>query len=147
MSKSINVGENSNPKGSIYIGEGVTVSGSFSIPGRAVVNGTLKGELSADELLVGEQGTLVGKITARNADIHGQTNDTLAVSNHLVIRGSGRVNGMASYGELEIERGGLVSGTIIPAQEKSLVTTPPVLTSILSHGSSYLDSATDIESR
>ena len=81
MSKSINVGENSNPKGSIYIGEGVTVSGSFSIPGRAVVNGTLKGELSADELLVGEQGTLVGKITARNADIHGQTNDTLAVSN------------------------------------------------------------------
>lgn len=65
MSKSNNSGDQDERKGSIFIGEGVTVTGSFSIPGRAVVNGTLNGELSADELLVGEQGMLVGKITAQ----------------------------------------------------------------------------------
>lgn len=107
--------DTSDQKGNIFIGEGVTVTGSFSIPGRAVVNGTLNGELSADELLVGKQGQLTGQITVRNADVHGETNDTLTASNHLVIRGTGRVNGKASYGELEIERGGLVAGTIVPA--------------------------------
>lgn len=106
-------------KGNIFIGEGVTVTGSFSIPGRAVVNGTLNGELSADELLVGKQGKLTGQITVRNADVHGETYDTLTASNHLVIRGTGRVNGKASYGELEIERGGLVAGTIVPAEALS----------------------------
>ena len=107
--------DTSDQKGNIFIGEGVTVTGSFSIPRRAVVNGTLNGELSADELLVGKQGRLNGQITVRNADVHGETNDTLTASNHLVIRGTGRVNGRASYGELEIERGGLVAGTIVPA--------------------------------
>lgn len=145
MSKSNNSGDQDERKGSIFIGEGVTVTGSFSIPGRAVVNGTLNGELSADELLVGEQGMLVGKITARNADIHGKTNDTLTVSNHLVIRASGRVNGKASYGELEIERGGLVSGTIAPADEKARAIDPPVLTHIFSHSSEYTDSFAAVE--
>jgi cytoskeletal protein CcmA (bactofilin family) len=102
-------------KGNIFIGEGVTVSGNFSIPGRAVVNGTLNGELSADELMVGKAGKLTGQIAARNADIHGETHDTLTTSNHLVIRSTGRVHGKASYGELEIERGGLVTGTVVPA--------------------------------
>ncbi len=147
MSKSNNYGEQNEQKGSIFIGEGVTVTGSFSIPGRAVVNGTLNGELSADELLVGEQGRLVGKILARNADIHGQTNDTLTVSNHLVIRASGRVNGKASYGELEIERGGLVAGTIAPVDDKSRMSEPPVLTNILSHSSEDKDSFDAAESQ
>jgi cytoskeletal protein CcmA (bactofilin family) len=102
-------------KGNIFIGEGVTVSGNFNIPGRAVVNGTLNGELSADELMVGKAGKLLGQISARNADIHGETHDTLTTSSHLVIRSTGRVHGKASYGELEIERGGLVTGTIVPA--------------------------------
>lgn len=147
MSKSNNSGEQNEQKGSIFIGEGVTVTGSFSIPGRAVVNGTLNGELSADELLVGEQGKLVGKIVARNADIHGQTNDTLTVRSHLVVRASGRVNGKASYGELEIERGGLVAGTIAPVDEKSRTLEPPVLTNILSHSSEYTDSFAAAESQ
>jgi cytoskeletal protein CcmA (bactofilin family) len=111
--------EPTDQKGTIYIGEGVTVTGSFNIPGRAVVNGTLNGELTADELMVGQQGQLTGQIAVRNADIHGQTHDTLTASNHLVIRSTGRVHGKASYGELEIERGGLVAGTIVPSEAKS----------------------------
>lgn len=102
-------------KGNIFIGEGVTVSGHFIIPGRAVVNGNLNGELNADELMVGKAGKLIGQITARNADIHGETHDTLTTSSQLVIRSTGRVHGKASYGELEIERGGLVTGTVVPA--------------------------------
>lgn len=127
--------ETSDQKGNIYIGEGVTVTGSFNIPGRAVVNGTLNGELSADELLVGKQGKLTGQIKVRNADVHGETHDTLTASDHLVIRGTGRVSGKASYGELEIERGGLVEGTIVPTEAKkpsALAQATPALNTVTS---------------
>ena len=64
--------------------------------------------------MVGKQGKLTGKITARNADIHGETHDTLTIANHLILRSTGKIHGRATYGELEIERGGLVSGTVLP---------------------------------
>jgi cytoskeletal protein CcmA (bactofilin family) len=65
---------------------------------------------------VGAQGKLVGNIKVRKADVFGEVHDTLLASEHLIIRSTGRVNGNASYGEIEIERGGLVQGAVIPAK-------------------------------
>lgn len=106
--------EQNEQKGNLIIGEGVTVTGTFVIPNKAVINGSLNGELTADEIMVGKAGKLTGKITARNADVHGETHDTLTIANHLILRSSGKIHGRATYGELEIERGGLVSGTVLP---------------------------------
>jgi cytoskeletal protein CcmA (bactofilin family) len=111
-------------KGSIVIGEGVTVTGSFVVPGRAVINGSLQGELQADDLLVGARGKLVGNVKVRKADIYGETHDTLQASEHLLIRSTGRISGKATYGEIEIERGGLVQGSVLP--EGAPVTAPVV---------------------
>lgn len=108
--------DRNNEAGSIMIGEGVTVSGKFIVPGRAVINGSLDGELQAEELLVGAQGKIVGNVRVRRADVFGEVHDTLLASEHLIIRTSGRVNGNASYGEIEIERGGLVQGAVVPAK-------------------------------
>lgn len=113
-------------KGSIVIGEGVTVTGSFVVPGRAVINGSLQGELQADDLLVGARGKLVGNVKVRKADIYGETHDTLQASEHLLIRSTGRISGKATYGEIEIERGGLVQGTVLP--EGAPVTAPVIAT-------------------
>lgn len=111
-------------KGSIVIGEGVTVTGSFVVPGRAVINGSLQGELQADDLLVGARGKLVGNVKVRKADIYGETHDTLQASEHLLIRSTGRISGKATYGEIEIERGGLVQGSVVP--EGSPVAAPVI---------------------
>jgi len=120
--------EQNEQKGNLIIGEGVTVTGTFSIPSKAVINGTLNGELTADEIMVGKQGKLTGKITARNADIHGETHDTLTIANHLILRSTGKIHGRATYGELEIERGGLVSGTVLP--EDAAPSTPIAASSV-----------------
>jgi len=117
--------DRTNEAGCIVIGEGVTVSGKFVVPGRAVINGSLEGDLQADEILVGAQGKLIGNIKVRKADVFGEIHDTLLASEHLIIRSTGRVNGNASYGEIEIERGGLVQGAIVPA--KGAVVVPAVL--------------------
>lgn len=112
--------DRNNEAGSIMIGEGVTVSGKFIVPGRAVINGSLDGDLQAEELLVGAQGKIVGNVRVRRADVFGEVHDTLLASEHLIIRTSGRVNGNASYGEIEIERGGLVQGAVIPAKASAV---------------------------
>jgi cytoskeletal protein CcmA (bactofilin family) len=106
----------------IVVGEGVTVTGEFSVPGRAVVNGSITGDLQADELLVGETGKVVGSVRVRKADIHGETHEKLLASEILVIRATGRVNGDISFGGIEIERGGSVNGTLSPTKSDPLPT-------------------------
>jgi cytoskeletal protein CcmA (bactofilin family) len=117
--------DRTNEAGCIVIGEGVKVSGKFVLRGRAVINGSLEGELQADEVLVGAQGKLVGNIKVRKADVYGEIHDTITATEHLIIRSTGRVNGNSSYGEIEIERGGFVQGAIAPA--KGAITAPAVL--------------------
>jgi cytoskeletal protein CcmA (bactofilin family) len=48
----------------------------------------------------------------------------------LIIRSTGRVNGNASYGEIEIERGGLVQGAVLPA--KAAMSSSPVVVPVIS---------------
>jgi cytoskeletal protein CcmA (bactofilin family) len=116
--------------GNIVIGEGVSVVGSFEVPGLALIEGSFEGDLSADELVVGEGGRLVGRVKARQADIKGQTLQELRVSGKLVVRGSGMVSGNAMYGELEVERGGTLQGVIKPIADALVV--EPVLEEVAS---------------
>ena len=106
--------------GCIVVGEGVTVTGEFSVPGRAVINGSIAGDLQADELLVGATGKVVGSIKVRRADIHGETHEKLLASELLVIRSTGHVNGSVSFGGIEIERGGSMHGTLSPSKSEPL---------------------------
>jgi cytoskeletal protein CcmA (bactofilin family) len=41
---------------SLTIGSGVTAKGVLHVPGKASVHGTVEGELTADEVIVGETG-------------------------------------------------------------------------------------------
>lgn len=100
--------------GSLIIGEGVRVVGKLVVPGLAIVNGALEGELQADELLVGPRGTLSGQVRVRTADVHGATHETLEASEFLCVRSTGQVHGQARYGEVEIEKGGIIRGAISP---------------------------------
>lgn len=96
------------------MGEGVRIVGKLVVPGMAVVNGALEGELQADELLVGPRGVLTGQVKVRTADVHGTTHDTIEASEFLCVRSTGQVHGQARYGEVEIEKGGVIRGAIAP---------------------------------
>lgn len=110
--------------GNLIIGEGVRVVGHLTVPGLAIVNGTLEGELQADELLVGAKGSLTGQVKVRTADVHGSTFDTLSATEFLCVRSTGRINGQAHYGEIEIEKGGVIQGTIAPSTGHAMVAAP-----------------------
>lgn len=108
-------GNKGDAPGCLTIGEGVRVVGHLSVPGLAIINGVLEGELQADELLVGPKGALTGKVKVRTADVHGSTHDMLTATEFLCVRSTGRINGNANYGEIEIEKGGVIQGAIAPA--------------------------------
>jgi cytoskeletal protein CcmA (bactofilin family) len=59
-----------------------------------------------------------GKAEVEDAEISGVYEGELTVRNRLLIRATGRVRGAVRYGELEIERGGRLSGSISMLDDK-----------------------------
>lgn len=96
----------------IVIGQGVTFVGSISARGKAFINGKVTGAMSVDDLHVGKSGVIKGKIKSREMDIHGEIHDDVSCAEHVLIHSTGLINGKLIYGELEIEKGGRVTGSM-----------------------------------
>lgn len=117
--------ESSDNAGNIIIGDGVSVKGIFVVPARAVVNGTIEGEITARELVIGQTGKIIGHARADKADVHGEVHETLVVNQSLILRSTGRIVGMVHYNELEIEKGGLIEGQLTQQSEAATRTGTP----------------------
>ncbi len=103
--------EGTNDK-SIFIGTGVVFRGSISAPNQAIISGTVEGDLVARDVLIGAAGVVTGNTQADFIDVKGELNNNVTSKNVLIVRSSGKVNGDVTYGELEIERGGKIKGSM-----------------------------------
>jgi cytoskeletal protein CcmA (bactofilin family) len=95
-----------------YFGEGVVFKGSITAPEKVVVHGSVEGEIVARDLLVGPTGMITGKVSVDQADIQGKVFERIEAKVLLSLRKTGRVEGAATYGEIEIEKGGVLSGEV-----------------------------------
>lgn len=102
------VAENNN----LVIGEGVTFNGSITVPGMAIINGKVSGEVTTDSLQIGKSGHITGKVKAKEIDVQGELHEDINCENHIIIHSSGVVSGKLDYSELEIERGGQFRGNM-----------------------------------
>lgn len=98
-------------KNVVYIGEGVSLSGSIQAQDVVVVDGNVEGEIWCNQLIVGETGVVNGKIAVTEADIYGRVGSDIAVKQLMIVRSSGRVEGKWIYGEIEVEKGGILTGS------------------------------------
>ena len=105
---------------SVVIGDGVTVKGVFVIPSKAVVNGIIEGDLTAEDVLIGPTGKITGRISAKVIDVRGQLHNTVVSEKSLIIRATGKITGKVHYVEIEIEKGGEIEGTLTQAIEGTL---------------------------
>ena len=99
-------------KSCAFFGEGVTFKGSISAPEKIVVHGTVEGDVVARELLVGASGTIKGNVKVDQADIQGKVLENVEARVCLSLRKTRRIEGSATYGEIEIEKGGILSGEV-----------------------------------
>jgi cytoskeletal protein CcmA (bactofilin family) len=98
-------------KNVVYIGEGVSVTGSVKAQDTVVVDGMVDGEITCSQLIVGASGVVTGVISVSDADIYGRIGTDISIKQLLVVRSTGRVEGKWIYGEIEVEKGGVLFGT------------------------------------
>ena len=101
-----------NPKGSLFVGEGVVVRGTFEVPEMAVVAGLVEGELNTKEVLVDTSGIVNGRINAEVVEVRGEVTQGLNVTNHLNVRSTAKITGLTQYAEMSVEKGAKLSGEL-----------------------------------
>jgi cytoskeletal protein CcmA (bactofilin family) len=97
----------------LIIGEGISLSGEVTSCDRLIVEGTIEAKLEkCQHVIIAETGVFNGNASTENADVRGRFQGELVVRKRLLIRAGGHVSGKITYGEIEIESGGKISGAI-----------------------------------
>src|ERR1700730_11545085 len=97
----------------LIVGPGVSVKGEITSCNRLIVEGKIEAKLAdCPNIIIKEGGVFNGESTTEEADVQGSFDGNLVVRSRPLVRGTGRVSGKISYGEIEIERGGRISGEI-----------------------------------
>ncbi len=97
----------------LIVGQGISLSGEINSCDRLVVEGNVQANLqNCQSMTISETGLFDGNAAIDDADVHGRFEGDLVVRKRLMIRASGHVAGTISYGEIEIEAGGRISGSI-----------------------------------
>lgn len=96
----------------LVIGFGVKFEGTINVPNNARISGTVIGNLSAKEIEVTHTGLIDGSATAPTINVHGEITQETRCHHLLKIGSSGKVRGNVQYGELEISRGGKLTGKV-----------------------------------
>ncbi len=104
----------------LVIGEGITMSGEIESCDHLLVEGTVEAALKGAKVLeISAAGTFYGTVEIEQATIAGRLEGDITVSGRLMIKSSGSVTGKLSYGELAVEAGGTLDGTLSPINASS----------------------------
>jgi len=111
----------------LIVGQGISLSGEITACDRLVVEGSVQVTLNETRAIeITETGRFTdGKAEVEEAEISGHYEGELTVRNRLFIRSTGQVKGTVRYGEIEIERGGQLTGTVSMLDETGATVTPP----------------------
>ena len=98
----------------LIVGSGISLAGEITACDRLVVEGSVQVTLNDTRAIeITESGRFTnGKAEVEEAEISGTYEGELTVKRRLHIRATGQVRGTVRYGEIEIERGGKLSGSV-----------------------------------
>lgn len=91
----------------------IAFSGDVTSCERLIIEGSIEVNLqNCQTMVIAETGIFRGNGSTENADVRGRVEGALVVHKRLLIRATGHVSGTITYGEIEIEAGGRISGVI-----------------------------------
>ena len=109
----------------LTVGKGISVQGTVADCERLVVEGTVESQmLQAAELSIGATGVFRGEVQVEDAEVAGLFDGTLTARGNLVIRSTGKVNGVARCKRLSVEDGGQLTGRMEMLTEGSALPAP-----------------------
>ena len=97
----------------LTVGNDILLKGEITACDRLLIEGKVEATVSdVNALELAECGSFKGSANVVDAHISGTFDGDLVVTGRLIIHSSGTVSGNISYGEIEIERGGQLTGQI-----------------------------------
>ena len=97
----------------LIVGRGISLSGEITSCDRLVIEGSVGANLqNCQHVEITETGVFNGNAAIDDIEVSGRFEGDLVVRKRLLIRASGHVSGTITYGEIEIEAGGKISGAI-----------------------------------
>ncbi len=115
---SMNLGASADKSGKasrriLTVGNDILLKGEIATCDRLVIEGEVDATLNdVHTVEIAETGSFKGSAEIEDAEISGVFEGELVVRNRLVIYSTGQVHGKITYGEIEIERGGELTGDI-----------------------------------
>jgi cytoskeletal protein CcmA (bactofilin family) len=99
----------------LIVGSEISLAGEITACDHLVVEGRIEAKIKDCQTIeIAEQGVFKGSAEIRDGDIAGRFEGDLSVSGLLRLRASGVVTGTVKYGELQVETGGKLIGTLQP---------------------------------
>ncbi len=99
----------------LIIGQGITMSGEITSCDHLIVEGHVEAALKGASVLdVSENGSFNGEVEIEQATIAGRFEGDIRVSGRLTVKSGGFIQGTISYGELAVEAGATLDGTLAP---------------------------------
>lgn len=93
--------------------EGTRFKGEISSEGNIRIDGTFIGEIeSKGRIVIGPQGVVEGTVRCQNCDVEGRLKGKLGVEELLTLKSKSSIEGEVHYGQLGIEPGAKLSGTL-----------------------------------
>jgi cytoskeletal protein CcmA (bactofilin family) len=97
----------------LIVGREIRLNGEITACEKLVVEGRVEANLTDSRIIdIATTGYFKGTAEVDEAIISGEFHGTLTVRGRLFVRATGKVSGDIRYGELEIERGGRLSGDV-----------------------------------
>ena len=99
------------PGHTLVVGREIRLTGEISACHRLIVEGSVEADLTDTHTLeISDTGHFRGSAAVGNCVVSGSFEGDLTVSGLLAVRAGGRVGGAIRYTEIEVERGGRISG-------------------------------------
>jgi len=97
----------------LIVGRDIVLSGQITSCEKLIVEGRVEASLTDSRAIeIAETGHFKGTAEIESADIAGRFEGTLSVRERLFIRSTGKLSGKITYGQIEIEPGGEISGEV-----------------------------------
>ncbi len=97
----------------LVVGQDIFLSGEIKSCQKLVVEGQVESSMTECSVLqISATGLYKGSTSVDHADISGRFEGDLTVHGQLTLRATGRLVGSLRYAQMEIERGGRISGTM-----------------------------------
>ena len=104
------------------LAESLTIEGNLTSDGDLQIDGTVKGDISCRSLTLGEDGTVIGEITAETLHVRGRVEGRIIAAT-VELAASAVINGDILHDNLGVESGARIEGNLkrrpSPAEAKA----------------------------